>query len=282
MKILGIQRAVQFSPNHTGNDHKIFTLTKQALEKKGVSVRVLTEEAFYHTNAIDEKYIFSMVRNNPNVRKLQELQEEGRVVINSARGIENCFRTNMVHLLSDKIPQPETYILDVVDNPDEIFERLGNKSFWIKRGDHHAVHKEDVVFCRNDEEGRSILKEFAIRGISNVAISEHLQGDLIKFYAIRGTDFFHWFYPFEENHVKFETPTDTKHYSFDENKLKTIAAKSAELLDIHIYGGDAIISDSGEIQIIDLNDWPSFAPCRDEAATYIAESILGAINNSKI
>ena len=40
------------------------------------------------------------------------------------------------------------------------------------------------------------------------------------------------------------------------------------------YGGDCIVDEDGTIRIIDFNDWPSFAPCRDTAAKYIAESII--------
>ena len=44
----------------------------------------------------------------------------------------------------------------------------------------------------------------------------------------------------------------------------------AATLGISVYGGDAIISPDGTITLIDLNDWPSFAPCRGAAAFAIA------------
>ena len=44
-----------------------------------------------------------------------------------------------------------------------------------------------------------------------------------------------------------------------------------------IYGGDCIVSPDGEIRIIDFNDWPSFAPCREEAGPQIAKAIISAI-----
>ena len=37
------------------------------------------------------------------------------------------------------------------------------------------------------------------------------------------------------------------------------------MLDVPVYGGDCVVSSSGEIRIIDFNDWPSFARCREEA-----------------
>ena len=33
-----------------------------------------------------------------------------------------------------------------------------------------------------------------------------------------------------------------------------------------IFGGDAILDDHGCFHFIDLNDWPSFRICRDDAA----------------
>ena len=44
-----------------------------------------------------------------------------------------------------------------------------------------------------------------------------------------------------------------------------------------IYGGDCVVAPDGTIRIIDFNDWPSFAPCRADAATHIAKAIMAAI-----
>ena len=35
---------------------------------------------------------------------------------------------------------------------------------------------------------------------------------------------------------------------------------------MYLDGGDCIVAPDGQIRIIDFNDWPSFAPCRTEAA----------------
>jgi hypothetical protein len=44
-----------------------------------------------------------------------------------------------------------------------------------------------------------------------------------------------------------------------------------------IYGGDCIVGPDGKITIIDFNDWPSYAPCSNEAAPHIAKSVLAEI-----
>ncbi len=53
------------------------------------------------------------------------------------------------------------------------------------------------------------------------------------------------------------------------------------MTEVKIYGGDCIVDPDGSIRIIDFNDWPSFAPCRKEAAPYIAKCVLAAIREWK-
>ncbi|MEJ2613633.1 MAG: hypothetical protein P8Z35_01625, partial [Ignavibacteriaceae bacterium] len=64
---------------------------------------------------------------------------------------------------------------------------------------------------------------------------------------------------------------------FDLKQLKDLVCHSAEVLDLYIFGGDAIISDKGKITIIDINDWPSFAPVRNEASIQIAKLIYNKV-----
>lgn len=279
-KILGVRRAAKFSPNNTGNDSAIFSLTVKELENKGFYVNQITEEEFFHTHDIEEDVIFSMIRNKQNVRRLQQLEKAGKTVINSGFGLENCFRANFTNALIDNgIPYPKTVIVPTNIKDFSFFNEFDNKPLWIKRGDFHTIHKEDVSFCPNNEYAINILKEYALRDIPNAVISEHLTGDLVKFYTVEGTSFFYWFYPLEKNHIKFANVNHekTNRYKFDVEELINLAKKSAKVLNIKIYGGDAIISSDGAIHIIDVNDWPSFAPCRNEAAYNIAECIAKSI-----
>ena len=150
----------------------------------------------------------------------------------------------------------------------------------IKRGDFHAMHKEDVSFVRHPAEAQEVLQEYFLRGIPRAVINIHLEGDLIKFYGLRGSRYFFWFYPFEAGHSKYghEAINGPSHgLKFDEEYLRDICQKAAEELDVVVYGGDAIVAEDGSIQIIDFNDWPSFAPCRNEAAPHIAKTIMQTI-----
>jgi len=147
---------------------------------------------------------------------------------------------------------------------------------WIKRGDFHAINREDVSFARNADEGFAILAEYAHRGIETAVLNKHIVGDLVKFYGIRGSDFFFHFYPEEFQHSKFGNEAingKTEHYPIIINELKDIAARAANVLNIDVYGGDAIITPNRRIFLIDMNDFPSFAPCRELAAPIIAKRI---------
>lgn len=276
LTLAGIRRGNQFSPNHIGNDAAIFALTAQHLRKLGCDVNEYIESDLLLQDP-KEKGIFNMVRDWKSIHKLQELEDKNYFVVNSGYGIENCTREKMTRLLlSNHISHPESLILRTDEDPTEALEKAGFFNCWIKRGDFHAIHREDVTYVRNPEEARSILKEYAIRGIPSAVINEHLVGDLVKFYGVAGIDFFYWFYPSNMHHSKFglEVINGTaKGIPFDEAQLRLLCHKAAEVLNIHIYGGDCIVSEDGVMRIIDFNDWPSFAPCREEAAPNIARRI---------
>jgi hypothetical protein len=53
--------------------------------------------------------------------------------------------------------------------------------------------------------------------------------------------------------------------------------RAADELNVKVYGGDCVISSSGDVNIISFNDWPSYAPCRAEAASYIAKAVMAEI-----
>ena len=56
----------------------------------------------------------------------------------------------------------------------------------------------------------------------------------------------------------------------------------SELTDVRVYGGDCIVTPEGSLAIIDFNDWPSFAPCREEAARAIAARAIAMARNREI
>lgn len=284
--IVGILRAGEYSPNHINNDAMILNAVAECLRQDGFDVKMMQEDEFLQSSYIRESVIVNMCRRHESILTLQGLERDGKTVVNSAFGIENCTREKMTRILIENgIPYPKSIMVNTDD--EDVASRLkeaGIERCWVKRGDFHAMHKEDVSFCRHPEETSELLKEYKLRGIKRAVINIHLEGDLIKFYGVRDTPFFYWFYPLEAGHSKFGQEAingKARGLKFDLEGLKSQCNKAAHALNVVVYGGDCIISETGEMHIIDFNDWPSFAPCRNEAAPCIANAIIKEINKQE-
>ena len=262
LKMAGISRQAEYSPNHVENDSLILRATAEVLQELNVDVVFYGEGEVLNSN-FNEELIFSMAQGPEAIEKLLEVEKIGAFVINSPKAVKNCYRTNMVKLLPENgIPFPKSVQVEINSDLEINLNGFDPHKFWIKRGDVHAVHREDVTLVYSREENKSVMKEFYRRGIKTVILQEHLEGDVIKFYSVRDSGFFNWYYLNGRYHTKF-----------DLDKLIELASSSAEILGLDVYGGDAIVSPDGSISIIDMNDWPSFAPVRDEAKKHIANLI---------
>ena len=259
LKLAGIKRQTDFSPNHVENDSLIFMKTTESLIELGAEIKLYDEEDVPKLE-IKEDIIFSMAQGKEANIKLLKKTECGALIINSPQSVLNCHRLNMVKLLQENcIPFPKSICGTLEDMKKVQFDSFNCRKIWIKRGDVHAVHSEDVTLAYSENEKNVTLNEFARRGISTAVLQEHLDGDVVKFYGVIGSDLFHWYYLNGINHTKY-----------DEKKLNELAIKSAKSLSLEIFGGDAVISKDSSISIIDINDWPSFAPIKDKASKKIA------------
>ena len=274
-------RAGAYSPNHIGNDAAIFNATAEQLRKRGFVVNVYNEEKFKSCE-IEEDVVLNMCRDAASIAKLQRLEDAGKLVINSGYGIENCTRERMARILMGSgIPYPESVIVNTDESVKDMLAKVGMSNCWVKCGG-HSQHKEDVSYVRNRNEAQEVLQEYFYRGIKRAVINKHLTGDLVKFYGVKGTPFFYWFYPFESGHVMQGYGAEAapvRGIALDEDLLKSYCQQACEELNLMIYGGDCIVSPDGKITIIDFNDWPSYAPCSAEAAPYIAKSVLAEIKD---
>ncbi|MFA5403766.1 MAG: hypothetical protein WC358_02415 [Ignavibacteria bacterium] len=270
IEIAGIERKLEFSPSHEYNDFLIIHQTAEELRKLGASVTIYKEENLF-IKEIKEDFIFSMVQSPKGSKKLLEIAATKKFVLNTPESVINCYRYNMNRIMEENnIPFPKSNIIDT-DTEDFSFLNDFEKKLWIKRGDAHAVQKEDVIYIDNKREVPDAIKEFRLRGLKKCAIQNHIEGDTIKFYSIYGKDLFYWY------------TTDSKYYTiFDIDKLKGIVNKAAKSLGLEVFGGDAIITKDSDIFVIDMNDWPSFAPIRERASKVIANLIFQKINKFKI
>ena len=105
-------RAGAYSPNHIGNDAAIFNAVVENLRKRGCIVNIYSEDQFIAGN-VTENIIVNMCREQKSIALLQKMEDEGRLVINSGYGIENCTRERMTRILiGSNIPYPESLMVN--------------------------------------------------------------------------------------------------------------------------------------------------------------------------
>ena len=220
-----------------------------------------------------------MARGADVVRQLCEAAAAGKPVLNAPDALLKASRAALTACFQENdIPQPRSLCLatDSTDLPSAISFPL-----WLKRGDACAQSATDVCFIEDAEALRRALADFRARGIAAAVASQHAEGDLVKFYGVEGTDFFHFLYPTEgEGFSKFGLEARNgvpHHFPFDAAQLKCIADRAASVSGLTVYGGDAIVRADGSILIIDFNDWPSFSPCRRPAAKAIAQRLAKSL-----
>ena len=288
MTLLGVSRGSEFSPNMADNDKAIFCSVADELRSAGVEVECMSERDFVRTaseKGIDyfRRYvgIFNMMRHPESVALLSKISEQLNVsAVNSAEGLNNCRRDRLSAKLKESgMPSPCEQVValdsEVVELPSLAFP------YWMKRGDGCAQVREDVVYVDSVLTAQNAIDSFKSREVASVVASEHLSGDLVKFYGVEGTDFFDWGYA-SDGHSKFGLEAingKARGFEFNVAALKRISDEAARVLDVPVYGGDCVVSEDGTIRLIDFNDWPSFSRCRIEASKAIASRILKTFCN---
>lgn len=279
--IVGVRRAEKYSPNNVEADAAILQTVMNNLKKWYGPIRLIEEEELDSIYP-HENVVINMCRDEASLSILRKMEKEGKLVINSSKAIENCNRLKLFSLFEDNsIPQPKSLILRNLDSLFSLLKEKDIKECWIKRGDSQTQVQEDVSHCYTQQEAIEVTKKFHRRGIREVVVNKHIEGDLVKFYGVRNQSFFYWFYPDEVGYNKFKDSDikeiaikrEVNRYEFSETKLKELSEMAAGVLGLTVYGGDCIIDNNGEIFFIDFNDWPSFSPCREHAAPLIARQI---------
>ena len=262
MSFLGIYREPEFSPGrHAGNDALILRLVGQALERYGIDVKLASlPEARGLWRSAD--LIFSMCQGPQALAELSEWKAQGALIRNDPEASRRTYRDQLCSTLREKqLAFPHSEFISTAPETDlsALKPLLSEEGGWLKRADVHATGPGDVTRVHFFEQLPSALAAFRARGLDHAVLQQHRDGDEVKFYGVRGGRFFWPYYP-----------KDCNGYPFDAKQLEGMAEHAANVLQIGIYGGDAIISPEGRITLIDLNDWPSFAPCRGAAASAIA------------
>lgn len=271
-ELISIYRAERYSPNSVERDkaimdavceklstrYNIYKTREEDIETEGMPLMLrLTDANQPHSGA--PLLVLSMARSRKVLDILTQMEAEGARVINRPQAVLNATRTVIDRMMREN---------DIPCAPLH-----GDHGWWIKRGDEAAQEKGDVRFAADERERDATIEEFHKRGITDIVTTAHVRGDLVKFYGVTGTAFFHTTYPTDGGFSKFgdESRNGTsRHTPFDIAALHGDASRLAQLTGIEVYGGDCIVRSDGSYAIIDFNDWPSFSVCRHDAAEAIA------------
>ena len=266
-KILLVHRAHRFSPNCVERDAAVLTAIQQALEAQHFSVSHVDEDAiteeFLQTAP---RLIISMARSKEALLQLALCERrEGCIVWNSPKALlTNSRAEQMRHFAMTDIPMPRT---EVIANPQETTFHF---PLWVKSGGGDAEHETDVCYLPN----KQALLDAAFPEQRTYVVSEHVEGDLVKFYGIVGTPFFYAYYPTNFSKFGLEAHNGAPQgYDFNRSMLQQLANRAATLCGFTLYGGDCIVRADGSFALIDFNDFPSFAPCSQEAAQALVDKI---------
>lgn len=274
MNVLGISRAAIYSPHSEDRDARVFSGLAAELQQRGHHVRTLTEDAFSADEAglgsMDA--VFTMGRHRSVAIQLQTWKEMGVTVINDPHGLLALNRRGIYRACRELgigvAPQLSRQDLEE-DNSSPVFP------CWLKRDDGCAQQADDVCFVPDEPALRQQLARFAERGVQQYVMSAHLRGDLIKFYGVADTPFF--FVKAAKTTGGFskfglEQYNDAYGgYAFDTVRWQQQMNRLANRLQIDVYGGDAVVDETGACRLIDFNDWPSFSCCLDDAVSAIAD-----------
>ncbi len=255
MKVLGIYREKEFSPGKVKQDKAIMDLTLIELSKLGFNTEAISPDSIPKSAKAD--LVLNMAQSKRSLLILSEWEKKGIPVINSTVSIKNCYRKNLFKILKENgLPIPKTWIYKA----KEIDPSKWKGHFWIKRGDFHALQRDDVSKVESSEEMKKALLYFIKNSIDEVIIQQHLDGNVIKFYGV------------DKNYIRAFLSPRNKEFDLSKDIIDVIF-KAKDCLGLEIYGGDLVLSKENNFYIIDINDWPSFSLCQNEAARYIAQYI---------
>jgi hypothetical protein len=272
-RLVAIFRSATYSPLHHGaNDTAILEATVSELERLGWSAHRFSERHVVTRALPPAELYLNMCQGPAASHALLEHEAMGHRFINRPSSVLGCHRHRLVPALAvSGIPVPATLLLSteasLTRTQEAELASLGAGPFWLKRGGVHAERPEDVILLQRHELNRG-LAEFATRGIPLAAVQAHVPGPVVKFYGVTGGDLFHAYVAQSGAPVTLDL--------VNPETLRALAFRAAARLRLDIFGGDVVIAENRRPVLVDLNDWPSFAPIRGLAARAIAGHVHAA------
>ena len=262
-KILCISRSEVFSPQSVERAFSMISATSQALRQVGFAVEVRKETELQDFSGFDA--ILSMGRALETLRLLSQAQKAGIPVLNHPSSVALCgARYQLLSTLHEVVPIPHFGLVQGTATPPF--------SYWLK-ADGYTTTAFPVQKCPAHSPIVASL-------LPRCLYMQHVEGTLVKFYGVLHTDFFEACVVSSDISQKTtvgksatsEIPFKSLSNAF-QTSLKDLAEQAAKRVMLDIYGGDAVIDDQGCLWLIDLNDWPSFSFCQNQAAKAIVQRV---------
>jgi glutathione synthase/RimK-type ligase-like ATP-grasp enzyme len=273
-RLVALYRSPTYSPEaHRRNDTAILDATVAGLQRRGWDVRRSGEGDVAAGRLPPAELYVNMCQGPAASERLLSLVPRQALAVNPPESVLNCHRHRLVaRMEAAGLPFPRTLIVPTAD-PQALIPLVhqlngDGRPVWVKRGDVHAETSADVVATK--EAGvTDAIAAFARRGVSRVALQSHIAGPIVKFYAVTGGRFFSWY------------SADGGSVAVSEQSLRTLVFAAARAVGLEVFGGDVAFPKPDAPVLIDLNDWPSFAPVRVAAAAAIAAYIDEKATNGK-
>ncbi len=260
----GIFRERAHSPGRESDDAEILRLTAKHLEARGFQVELKDPDALGAPAGAWPPCVFLMCERPAVLRELRAWEAAGVRQVNSPVAVLNTYREQMIAQFAEaNVPFIQSRLVTTAGE-----DGWGPLPVWVKRSDVHNTQEGDVVFATSRDALEGALTGLAERGIPRAVLQRHVEGDLVKFYGVgpgggqhEMPSWFRWFYHKDQR---------VAGHAFDQQQLARLVRSAAAALGLEVYGGDVIVTPAGQLVLLDLNAWPSFALYRDEAAAAIA------------
>jgi glutathione synthase/RimK-type ligase-like ATP-grasp enzyme len=273
-RLVALYRSPTYSPEvHRRNDTAILDATVAGLQRRGWNVTRTGEGDVVAGRLPAAELYVNMCQGPAASERLLNLVPRQALAVNPPESVLNCHRHRLVSRMEAAgLPFPRTLIVPTAE-PRAVLPLVhqlngDGRPVWVKRGDVHAETSADVVAAK--EAGvTDAIAGFARRGVARVALQAHVAGPIVKFYAVADGRFFSWY------------SADGSSVSVSEKSLRTLVFAAARAVGLEVFGGDVAFPKPDAPVLIDLNDWPSFAPVRVAAAAAIAAYIDEKATNGK-
>lgn len=277
-----ISRHPKYSPNSEARDEALFRSLVMNFALQGVSVATFDEAVFEHHPPQLEKstLIVSMARSEAALQALAATEERGVPVLNSPRALQKAQRTDFQQWFAESGHAAKHW------HTSELTPELKATlpfPLWWKRNNTATTSANDVQFIENKMQLDVLLQQHPQE---DALLMEHVEGQLIKFYGVVGTNFFYAEPHSPKGFSKFGHEQHNHHKNLAVSSpmwkqtlrtMHTSATQVAQQSGFSIYGGDAILREDGTFVFIDFNDFPSFSACLPEASEAIVQHCLSLL-----